>query len=262
MILGLMIANLVYKPLNLFDSLCSTAHGGNMRRRYSSANLIPIAQLHDGYADCGNPTLSYDDIRFGRAWWFGGKYAIVFFELQILIASFIVLSKGLRKYSLTAEFWSTLACCIGGVIAFTVFYLLCLAINNRGYNSATLADSETSSFNHLSIENDLDDDTPYQQASHAFDKGRRDYDSLVQSMLRVWVGLLAVAAVVWVGLRIKFLKLLSAWRGVLAASQRQWDRDLWEESNHGRRRTKRKILDIAKRGYGDEPARILESIGP
>lgn len=40
---------------------------------YSSANVIPLLKLHTGIANCGQLVLSFEMIRFGRAWWFLGK---------------------------------------------------------------------------------------------------------------------------------------------------------------------------------------------
>jgi hypothetical protein len=40
---------------------------------YSSANAIPLLKLHTGLSNCGSIFLSFETIRFGRAWWFFGK---------------------------------------------------------------------------------------------------------------------------------------------------------------------------------------------
>lgn len=37
---------------------------------YSSANTMPLTMLKTGPEDCGQRVLSFDTIRFGRAWWF------------------------------------------------------------------------------------------------------------------------------------------------------------------------------------------------
>ena len=41
---------------------------------YSTANAIPLQGLLTGISTCGQLALSIDMIRFGRAWWFCGKY--------------------------------------------------------------------------------------------------------------------------------------------------------------------------------------------
>jgi hypothetical protein len=41
---------------------------------YSTANAIPLQSLLTGISTCGQLALSIDMIRFGRAWWFCGKY--------------------------------------------------------------------------------------------------------------------------------------------------------------------------------------------
>ena len=40
---------------------------------YSSSNAIPLNALRASIADCGRLAMSFDAIRFGRAWWFCGK---------------------------------------------------------------------------------------------------------------------------------------------------------------------------------------------
>lgn len=51
---------------------------------YSMGCAIPVAMLKTDPNLCGHFALSFATIRFGRAWWFAGKYALVFFELFIL----------------------------------------------------------------------------------------------------------------------------------------------------------------------------------
>jgi hypothetical protein len=41
---------------------------------YSTANTIPLNELRTGVVNCGRMALSFEAIRFGRAWWFCGKY--------------------------------------------------------------------------------------------------------------------------------------------------------------------------------------------
>ena len=62
--------------------------------RYSSANAIPIDGVRTGVTTCGRLMMSFGAIRFGRAWWFCGKYGLVSYELFIIAASIRVLSFG------------------------------------------------------------------------------------------------------------------------------------------------------------------------
>jgi hypothetical protein len=63
---------------------------------YSTANVIPLNALRISVMDCGRLAMSFDAIRFGRAWWFCGKYGLVSFELFILGASIRALHHGTR----------------------------------------------------------------------------------------------------------------------------------------------------------------------
>jgi hypothetical protein len=103
---------------------------------YSTANVIPIHALRTDELDCGRMAMSFDTIRFGRAWWFCGKYGLVSFELFILGASIRALLRGLSAVSVCAETVMHVACCAVAGLAFAVFYVLCSRINADGYNES------------------------------------------------------------------------------------------------------------------------------
>lgn len=101
---------------------------------YSIANILPLNAVNDGYTNCGELALSFDAVRFGRAWWFGGKYALVAFELMILASSIRPLVRATASVSVFAEMTMHVGCIAIGCAAFAVFYALCYGINEDGYN--------------------------------------------------------------------------------------------------------------------------------
>lgn len=96
---------------------------------YASANAIPLNHLSADFRTCGTFTLSALSIRFGRAWWFCGKYGILAFELFILGASIWALTRGARAVPLRVEAAMHALCVLVGVIAFVGFYLRCAQMN-------------------------------------------------------------------------------------------------------------------------------------
>lgn len=175
---------------------------------YSTANMIPMNLIETDIARCGQLVLSYSTIRFGRSWWFGGKYVqihshqfcldgmisytvllasrygLVAFEALILGASSYLLTWG-KPFSRRVEQLLHLACVLCGVAAFTAFYIQCLQINRQGYNAATQDEAQADTFTYLSATDDLDDNDPSTAAEEKFHSARTEYTSLVQRMLQV-----------------------------------------------------------------------------
>eukprot|EP00035_Acanthoeca_spectabilis_P036848 m.42158 g.42158 ORF g.42158 m.42158 type:complete len:809 (-) comp8290_c0_seq1:120-2546(-) len=222
---------------------------------YSSANAIPINLYHTDIVRCGAFVLSFDTIRFGRAWWFAGKYAVVCYEICVLLVSVWLLKKGVTTLSRRTMGTVHALCVVGGVAAFAGFYIQCQGINDAGYNAATLAIAETNHFEHFSSDDAVDDDDPQHAAAATYTDQRARYDSLVQVMLQVWAGLLGVAIALWVNLRWVFLSLVRAWQGMLAVSREQWGRDYWD--GNPAMETKATLLRLSKDAY-DDVAKPLE----
>ena len=132
---------------------------------YSTANAIPINALRTGVLDCGRLALSFDTIRFGRAWWFCGKYGLVSFELLILGASIQALHRGVSAVPRYSEAAMHTACCIIAALAFAIFYVLCARINANGYNARTENVAYTNIYHHGSETDDFDDTQPSATAS-------------------------------------------------------------------------------------------------
>lgn len=218
---------------------------------YSMGCAIPVAMLKTDPNLCGHFALSFATIRFGRAWWFAGKYALVFFELFILSVSIYALWRGLGNLGRRGEAALHAACALGGICAFIIFLLRSAAISADGYNAATQTEAQFGSYSRLSIDDDIDDTDPDSIAAQRFQSSRTEYDSLVQGMLLVWVVFLGVAILLWLCLRWMFATLSTQWRLLLVEAEEQWDRDLCSPDYEGVRRTKRRLLELTKEHYDD-----------
>jgi hypothetical protein len=168
---------------------------------YSSANAIPLNSLATHVADCGELALGFGTIRFGRAWWFGGKFGLVCFEVFILGASIQALARGGRAVKPLTEAVLHGLCAIGGISAFVGFYIKCSEINDRGFNKVTQLEVKTDAYNYMNLDDDQNDHTPGNEARARFVQGRTEYNTLVQHMLQVWDVMVFMAIVLWVGLR-------------------------------------------------------------
>jgi hypothetical protein len=197
---------------------------------YSTANAIPLNALHTDLLDCGRHAMSFDAIRFGRAWWFCGKYGLVGFELLILGASIRALHHGMSAVPRRAELAMHAACCTLAAAAFAVFYALCTRINTNGYNESTETKVYTNAYNHASPNDDLDDDEPSLHASSRYMSARDAYDNLVRDMLVVWDVVVAVAVGLWIALRALHQHALRALRTEAAAAARAEANDEWAET--------------------------------
>lgn len=76
--------------------------------------------------------MSFETIRFGRAWWFLGKYSLVAFEALVLGSSIWVIRHGVRSIPPRVEAGLHGLCVLVGLVAFTAFYVRCEAINKAG----------------------------------------------------------------------------------------------------------------------------------
>lgn len=116
-------------------------------RTDSAANAIPTGQLHTGVGDCGHFEQSFATIRFGRALWFYGKYAIVSFEIFIVGSSMWALRYGARTVSKCAEAAMHATCTAVGTAAFVTFYILSGdAMHAHGFNAATQAEATSNAY--------------------------------------------------------------------------------------------------------------------
>jgi hypothetical protein len=184
---------------------------------YSTANAIPLNALRTDMLDCGRLAMSFDAIRFGRAWWFCGKYGLVGFELFILGASIRAMRRGFTTaMPRCTEVSMHAACCALAVFAFAVFYTLCARINANGYNGSTEPDAYTNALNHAHANDDLDDLTPWFAASSTFESQRDAYDNLVRDMLMAWDCVVGVAVAMWIVLRALH------WHALRARIPRRW----------------------------------------
>jgi hypothetical protein len=236
-IMGLMISNIVY----------------------SIGNAIPVGMLDQtNIATCGQTSLSFNTIRFGRAWWFAGKYALVFFELFVLAVTTWALKCGLRKLGVFREAVLHATCTLAGVAAFLGFFVKSDQIESDGYNAATQAELLSGAFSHLGANDEVDDDyLPAVNAAQRFSTARNEYDTLVQQMLQVWIAFLGMSILLWFYLRWTFARLTKSWLLTLSEAEDQWNRDLWAPDQQGERQTKRRFLELTKESY-EELFRPLE----
>jgi hypothetical protein len=127
-----------------------------------------------------------------------------------------------------------------------------------GYNDATQSQALTPYvIDYIRFDDDQNDFVPGQSASRQFDSARGQFDTLEQTMLRIWLGLLGLAIAIWLGLRWQFTRLSSAWRQMRIDAEADWDRDLWAQGSEGERQMKKRLLDMVKDGF-EEVARPLE----
>eukprot|EP00035_Acanthoeca_spectabilis_P012687 m.229977 g.229977 ORF g.229977 m.229977 type:complete len:536 (+) comp15685_c0_seq11:6726-8333(+) len=224
---------------------------------YSLANAVPLNYLHTDLSNCGKLVLSFETIRWWRSWWFAGKYGLVCFEIFILYASVLALSRGVRSLPGWHEKACHAICAWAGIAAFLGFFLRCQQINESGYNAATQSEAEQGAYSHLNPVDDIDDDAASKSAAQRFQSGRSQYDFLTQRMLQVWIGLLGIAIFLWIYLRRLVRRLISLWRHSTEDAEREWDRDIWDKSQRGQLRTKQRLRAPIKDGY-TEVARPLE----
>jgi hypothetical protein len=224
---------------------------------YSTSNAIPLNALRTGVVDCGRLAMSFDAIRFGRAWWFCGKYGLVGFELFILGASIRALRHGMLAVPRRAEVVMRAACSTLAELAFVVFYALCARINADGYNTTTENAVYTNAINHASINDDLDDDSPSTRASLVFQNGRDEYDNLVRNMLVAWDVVVGVAVGLWVALRTLHMLALRALRTEAVAAAQAEASDEWRDTRRSAWEARRRLLEARREAF-NEVARPLE----
>jgi hypothetical protein len=221
---------------------------------YSTANAIPLNALHTDILDCGRLAMSFDVIRFGRAWWFAGKYGLVSFELLILGASIHAVLHESSVVSPRAEAALRASCWGVAALAFVMFYMRCAQINESGYNFDTETLVYTNAFNHASPSDDLDDDQPSASAAVDFQRGREEYDGLVGTMLVVWDVLVGVAVALWFALRVMYRRALQVLHTQVNVAQQAEEDDRWADTRRSAWRARRQrfterrdaFVDVAK----------------
>eukprot|EP00035_Acanthoeca_spectabilis_P016995 m.354855 g.354855 ORF g.354855 m.354855 type:complete len:772 (-) comp16596_c0_seq3:195-2510(-) len=224
---------------------------------YSSANAIPINRLKDDVFNCGHLALSFETIRFGRAWWFAGKFALLGFEWVILGAAIRALLWGSWRVAAKTEVAMHSGCLLLGLAAFVGFYARCSEINKGGYNAETQTEAQTGYYSYVGAADDLDDDSPQIGATNRFVEARQQYDGLVQAMLQVWATFLGVTIALWLYLRWQYRRATRHNSVALADASQEWDEVLWGESGKAQRVTKTRIFTLVQEGI-DEIAKPLE----
>ena len=224
---------------------------------YSTANAIPLNALRTSVIHYGRLAMSFDAIRFGRAWWFCGKYGLVSFELVILGASIQALLGGMSAVSARTEAATYAACCAIAALAFAVFYALCSAINADGYNLNAENEAYTNAYNHASANDDLDDDEPSVSASETYTSARDAYDNLVRDMLVVWDVVVGVAVGLWIVVRALHHYALRTLRTEEAEVARAEAADEWAATRQSAWNARRSLLETRRDAF-NEVAKPLE----
>ena len=216
---------------------------------YSTANAISINALQT--------PMSFDAIRFGRAWWFCGKYGLVGFELLILGASIQAMRRSMSSVPWHAEAAMHTACFALAVLAFAVFYSLCARVNASSYNAGADNGVYTDAYNHANANDDLDDLEPSADAPSKFQSGRDRYDNLVRNMLVARDDVVVVAVAMWIVLRAVHLHALRALRIEAAAVVHAKASDVWRKPWRSTWKARRRILEARREAF-NEVAKPLE----
>jgi hypothetical protein len=224
---------------------------------FSTANAIPVGRLKSNFVNCGQVALTFDEIRFGRAWWFGGSYALVCFEGFILVVSIRALSRGVQAVPFRTEMMAHILCVLGGLAAFGVFYIRCAEINAAGYNSVAQSETVSNARNFVSRDDDIDDKAPSESAGHRFAAEQGQYNQLEQHMLQAWLGLLGVAIALWLVLRWSHRRMLAAWATVNAESKTAEMADEWAATRRSKWHALRRELAMQRKAH-IEVSRPLE----
>lgn len=182
---------------------------------YSAANIIPINALNTTDGRCGEYLLSFRTVFLGRALWFSGKFALVGYEIYIVAASIWALLRWSSRTRVWIEAGAHLACGCLGLAAFLAFQYKAHTIEKQGYNEATETYVQLIDYNFM---NDADDQDDYNYGGYmktevnTFLSARDKYNRLVRSFLLVWDGLLGLAVLLWIVVRVVHRRALSRWQ--------------------------------------------------
>eukprot|EP00035_Acanthoeca_spectabilis_P007620 m.139478 g.139478 ORF g.139478 m.139478 type:complete len:1141 (-) comp14018_c0_seq2:130-3552(-) len=217
---------------------------------YSIGSCIPV-NLLSAQSNSETYHLPTDTVRIGRAWWFGGKYSLVCFELYIIAASLRALVAGVGGVRPWVEAALHVACSLVGAAAFTAFFLESQEIQAGGYNSATEEESMSAAWAHFSPDDDVNDDgwTVGAEAGARFTHGRQRYDALVSTMLWVFNGLLGVTVLAWAGLRLAYRRAVRRWRLKADAIVHEEEQDVWRETRRSEWASRLQLAELQREGY-------------
>eukprot|EP00035_Acanthoeca_spectabilis_P015826 m.317844 g.317844 ORF g.317844 m.317844 type:complete len:1135 (+) comp16442_c0_seq2:26-3430(+) len=223
---------------------------------YSSANVVPMNLVSTDPATCGYHILPPAGIQIGRAVWFCGKYALVGWELMILVTSIHALCTNHRRLRVATEVTLHSLCVLLGAAAFSTFYVLSDGIIRGGYNNTMLSEARAGYYMSIGLipQDDADDDASKPvglpaTALATYDKGRANYDELVRVMLLVWDALLGIAILLWVSLRIMYRRTILQWRRQAAAVINAANRDAWRDTRQSAWRADHASLASVRETY-------------
>jgi hypothetical protein len=108
---------------------------------------------------------------------------------------------------------------------------------------------QSDSFNHLADVDDLDDDTPTSRSAAKYDRAEREFNSLLQIMLQVWLGFLGLAILLWFRLRWAVADLMARWRALMSSLPEAEAADAWASTRRSAWRARYQLLDVQKAAF-------------
>ena len=99
--------------------------------------MIPMNLLRTDSFHCGQLVMSFASVRFGRAWWFAGKYCLLGYELFIIWVSVWALEHNVVFVPPKAEFMMHFSCVSLGLAALLVFEIQGMRLNDDGCVAST-----------------------------------------------------------------------------------------------------------------------------
>ena len=173
------------------------------------------------------------------------------FELFIVGASIRALLLGQSAVPPCAEAALHTTCAVIAVTAFAAFYVMCASINAAGYNIETENEAFTNSYDHSSMDDDMDDSFPATEASTRFLNARNDYDSLVREMLLGWNVVVCVAVILWCLLRLTHKLVVWELLARKKAMERLEATDVWVNTRQSTWRAKYRLMEARREAFAD-----------
>mmetsp|Transcript_24559 Transcript_24559/g.73623 ORF Transcript_24559/g.73623 Transcript_24559/m.73623 type:complete len:1294 (+) Transcript_24559:488-4369(+) len=219
---------------------------------YSAANVVPLNQVHDSDARCGQLKLTFEAIRWGRTVWMAGKFGLVGYEIVILGASVAYLVIGANAVGRRAEVALHLFPVVMALTAAVIFYVECDQANLHGYNARD-QDFLSRVVTNVNADDDGNDDggVALMDAIDSFKAQRAAYDSLMQDMLVAWNGFLVIVVIMWFSLRGAYRCALGRWFQYHDEWRREHFGSPWILNQRSMWRAGRDVFLARRQGYED-----------
>jgi hypothetical protein len=96
------------------------------------------------------------------------------------------------------------------------------------------------------VNDDANDDSPRVAAAIRFGAAHDEFDTLLQTMLQVWMALVCVAIVMWVCVRLAYHRALAEWRDIAAATDKEEQADEWADTRRSVWRARRRLMNLQR----------------